>query len=110
MSMTTGDFGLATKSAATLSTSTAVKVLFYHGLGKLAWEDKTLPTIQDPGDAIMQITTSKRGSKASWALSSMAPFPGNSPSLKLNVMPVTPIGDGRHGRSTELQAITMRTH
>ena len=35
-----------------------MKALVYHGLGKRAREDKTLPTIQDPGDAIQRITTS----------------------------------------------------
>jgi len=106
--MTTSELKLATKRAATLSISIAAKPLFYHGLGKLAWEDKTLPTIQNPGDATVRIATSRRGSKAPWALSSLVPLPGNSPSSKLHVMPVTPMGDGRHGRSTELQA-TMRT-
>jgi len=107
MSMTTSELELATKSAATLSTNTAAKPLFYHGVGKRAWEDKTLPMIQDLGDAIVQITRSKWGSKALRALSSLVPLPGNSPSSKLHVMPVTSIGDVRHGRSTELQA-TMR--
>ena len=106
--MTTAELGLATKSAATLSTSTAMKVVVFHGPGKRAWEDKTLPMIQDLGDAIVQITRSKWGSKALRALSSLVPLPGNSPSSKLHVMPVTSIGDVRHGRSTELQAI-MRT-
>jgi hypothetical protein len=61
--------GLATKSAATLSTSVAMKALVYRGPGKRAWEDKPRPAIQDPGDGIARITTSRRGSKASWALS-----------------------------------------
>ncbi len=106
--MTTSELRMATKSAATLSARIAKKALFCHGLGKCAWEDKTLPMIQDPGDAIVQLTTSKRGSKASWAVSSPVPLPENSPSSKLHVMPVTSMGDGRHCRSTELQA-TMRT-
>jgi len=106
--MTTSELELATKRAVTLSISIAAKPLFYHGLGKLAWEDKTLPMIRDPGAAIVQITTSKRSSKASRLFSSPVPLSGNSPSSKLRVMRVTSIGDVRHGRSTELQAI-MRT-
>jgi len=106
--MTTPELRLATKGAATLSPGIAMKALVYQGLGKRGWEEKTLPMIQDPGDAIVQITTSKRDSKAWWALSSMVPLPGNSPSSKLHVMPVTSIGAWRHGRSTELQA-RMRT-
>lgn len=102
--MTTAELGLATKSAATLSTSTAMKALVFHGPGKRAWEDKPRPAIRDPGDTIVGITTSRRGSKASWALSSLFPLPANSPSPKLGVMSVTSIGDVRHGRSTELQA------
>jgi hypothetical protein len=108
IAMTTAELGLATKSAATLSTSTTVKTLVYHGPGKRAWEDKSRPAIRDPGDAIVRIITSRRGSKASWALSSLFPLPANSPSSKLGVMSVTSIGDVRHGRSTELQA-TMQT-
>jgi len=106
--MTTSEPELATERAVTLSISIAAKALFHHGLGKLAWEDKTLTMILDAGAAIVQITTSKRGSKASWALSSLIPPPGNSPSSELHVMSVTSIGDVRHGRSTDLQA-TMRT-
>jgi hypothetical protein len=108
LSMTTSELRLATKSAATLRARIPKKALFYHALGKCAWEDKTLPVMQDPGDAIVQLTTSKRGSKASWAVSSPVPLPENSSSSKLHVMPVTSIGDWRHGGSTELQA-TMRT-
>src|ERR1700676_1836991 len=73
ISMTTAGLGLATKSAATLSASTTVKTLVYHGPGKRAREDKPRAAIQDPGDAIVRITHSRRGSKASWALS--FPFP-----------------------------------
>jgi hypothetical protein len=108
LSMTTAELGLATKSAATLSTSTAMKEVVFHGPGKRAWEDKPRPAIRDPGDAIVRITTSRRGSKASWALSSLFPLPANSPSSKLRVMSVTSIGDLRHGGSTELQA-TIQT-
>jgi alcohol dehydrogenase len=35
-----------------------MKALVYHGPGKPAWENKPRPTIQDPGDAIVRITTS----------------------------------------------------
>jgi hypothetical protein len=59
--MTTTELGLATKSAATLSTSTAMKPLVFHGPGKQAWEDKPRPAIRDPGDAIARIAASKAG-------------------------------------------------
>ena len=106
--MTIVELGLATKSAATLGTSTAMRVLVFHGSGKRAWEDKPRPAIRDPGDAIVRITTSRRASKASRALSFLFPLPGNSPSSKLGVMSVISIGDVRHGGSTGLQA-TMQT-
>jgi len=35
-----------------------MKALVYHGLAKRAWDDKTLLTIEGPGDAIERITTS----------------------------------------------------
>jgi alcohol dehydrogenase len=35
-----------------------MKALVYHGPGKFEWEDKPHPAIQDPGDAIVRITTS----------------------------------------------------
>ena len=56
--MTTAELELPAASTATLSTSTTMKALVYHGPGKYAWEDKPRPTIQDPGDAIVRITTS----------------------------------------------------
>jgi alcohol dehydrogenase len=56
--MTTSELQLATTSAATLSTSSTMKALVYHGPGKRAWEDKPRPAIMDPGDAIVRITTS----------------------------------------------------
>jgi alcohol dehydrogenase len=34
-----------------------MKALVYHGPGKCAWEDRSRPTIKDPGDAIVRITT-----------------------------------------------------
>ena len=54
--MTTAQLKRPTASAATLSTS--MKALVYHGPGKFAWEDKPHPVIQDPGDALVRITTS----------------------------------------------------
>ena len=42
----------------TLTTGTTMKALVYHGPGERAWENKPRPTIQDPGDAIVRITTS----------------------------------------------------
>jgi hypothetical protein len=108
MSTTISEFRLASKCASTVSTNTALKAQFYHRLGRLAWEDKAVRMIQYPGYAIVRMGTSRRGSKASWALSSVVPLRGNYPSSELHVMPVTSIGDVRHGRSTELQA-TMRT-
>jgi hypothetical protein len=99
-SMTSAELRLATKSAAILSTNTTMKALVYYGPGKRAWEVKARPAIQDPGDGIVRITTSKRGSEASWALSSFR-LPGNSSPL---VMSVTSIRDVRHGGSTKLRA------
>jgi len=58
ISMTTAELELAPKSAATLSNSTTMKALVYHGPGERAWEDKPRPAIQDVGDAIVRITTS----------------------------------------------------
>ena len=51
--MTTAEHELTTTSAVTLSTSSTMKALVYHGPGKRAWEDKPRPTIQDPGDALV---------------------------------------------------------
>jgi len=56
--MTTAELQLPTTSAATLSLSKTMKALAYHGPGKRAWGDKPRPAIQDPGDAIIRITTS----------------------------------------------------
>ena len=56
--MTTAELDLPTRDAPTLSTGSTMKALVYHGPGKRAWEDKPHPTIQDPGDAIVRITTS----------------------------------------------------
>ncbi len=56
--MTTSNLELAPPRVATSSTSTTMKALVYHGAGKCAWEDKPRPAIQDPGDAVVRITTS----------------------------------------------------
>jgi hypothetical protein len=56
--MTTAELDLPTTSAATKIACTTMKALVYHGPGKRAWGDKPLPTIQDPGDAIVRLTTS----------------------------------------------------
>jgi alcohol dehydrogenase len=56
--MTTAELELATTSATTPSTRTTMKALAYHGPDQKAWEDKPRPTIQNPGDAIVRITTS----------------------------------------------------
>ncbi len=54
--MTTAELELATTKA-TLGAGARMKALVYHGPGKYAWEDKPRPAIQDPGDAIVRITT-----------------------------------------------------
>jgi alcohol dehydrogenase len=56
-SLTTAELELTT-SAATLSTSTDMKAMVFHGAGKPAWEDKPRPTIQHASDAIVRVTTS----------------------------------------------------
>ena len=56
--MTTADLTRATTSAPTPSASPTMKALVYHGPGKRAWENKPRPAIQDPGDAVVRITTS----------------------------------------------------
>ena len=56
--MTVTDLELATSSAATTRSSSAMKALVYRGPGKPIWENKPRPTIQDAGDAIVRITTS----------------------------------------------------
>jgi alcohol dehydrogenase len=55
--MTTAELELV-KRPATPGTGKQMKALVYHGPGKRAWEDKPRPTIQEPGDAIVRITTS----------------------------------------------------
>jgi alcohol dehydrogenase len=56
--VTTAELERVNASAPTLRTSATMKALVYHGPGKRAWEDKPRPSIQDPGDAIVRITTS----------------------------------------------------
>jgi hypothetical protein len=73
--MTTTELGLATRSAATLSNSTAMKALVFRGPGKRAWEDEPRPAIRDPADAIARIATPRQGSKALWLITPSL-FPG----------------------------------
>jgi alcohol dehydrogenase len=56
--MTIAELELPTANTATTSASSTMKALVYHGPGERAWEDMPRPTIQDPGDAIVRITTS----------------------------------------------------
>lgn len=56
--MIASDPGLAPTSGVKAGASANMKALVYHGPGKRAWEDKPRPAIQDPGDAIVRITTS----------------------------------------------------
>src|SRR6202022_4168715 len=48
---------LATTTPAIPSTSSTMKAVVYHAPGEYAWENKPLPTIQFPSDAIISITT-----------------------------------------------------
>ena len=56
--MTTTALPLANTTTKALSPSSTMKALVYHGPGKRAWEDKPRPAIQNPGDAIVRVTTS----------------------------------------------------
>jgi len=58
--MSTAEVSLPTVHAAPQikSKTKTMKALVYHGPGKSGWEDKPMPTIQKPGDAIIRITTS----------------------------------------------------
>jgi alcohol dehydrogenase len=56
--MTTTQSKPATMTVVTPGTAASMKALVYHGPGKCAWEYKLRPTIKDPGDAIVRITTS----------------------------------------------------
>src|SRR5579862_6473495 len=55
---TTAELQLQSTSAVTPCTRTTMQALVYHGPGKCAWEDKPRPTIQEPTDAIVRLTTS----------------------------------------------------
>lgn len=55
--MTTTELQLPTRSTTSLSTNNSMKALVYHGPGKRAWEEKPRPAVQDPGDAIVRVTT-----------------------------------------------------
>jgi alcohol dehydrogenase len=56
--MTTAELELATSNGAIQATGTTMKALVYHGPGKFGWEDKPRPAIQEPGDAVVRVTTS----------------------------------------------------
>jgi alcohol dehydrogenase len=56
--MSTTEIALPFTHVATQSTNRTMKALVYHGPGKSAWEEKPMPVIQKPGDAIIRITTS----------------------------------------------------
>jgi alcohol dehydrogenase len=56
--MATTELERTTTTALTVSASTTMKALVYHGPGKRNWEEKPRPTVQEPGDAIVRITTS----------------------------------------------------
>src|SRR6202051_3969311 len=56
--MTTAELERAPAVAPILSRNTTMKALVYHGPGKRAWEDRPRPTIKEPGDAIVRVTTS----------------------------------------------------
>jgi len=55
---TAAEVELAGTSRALLSASATMKALVYHGPGNRTWEDKPGATIQNPGDAVVRITTS----------------------------------------------------
>ncbi len=55
--MTTAELDLPTKSSVTSAASSSMKALVYHGAGKHAWEDKPRPILQEPGDAIVRVST-----------------------------------------------------
>ncbi len=56
--MTTVQLKPVNTSALAHISTLAMKALVYHGPGKRSWEDKTRPTLQEPTDAIVRITTS----------------------------------------------------
>jgi alcohol dehydrogenase len=56
--MTTAELDQPITHAEALASSTTMKALVYHGPGKFAWENKPRPTTQEPGDALVRVTTS----------------------------------------------------
>ncbi len=56
--MATAELEHPIRSTSTTNRNTTMKALVYHGPDKSAWEDKPRPTIQDPVDAIVRVTTS----------------------------------------------------
>jgi hypothetical protein len=84
-----------------------MKELANHSPDKGSSEDKPRLAIQDPGDAIVRIATSRGAPKRRGLLAPCIPFLEILP-LQSCVISVTSIGDVRHGRLTELQA-TMHT-
>ncbi|MGB8322022.1 MAG: zinc-dependent alcohol dehydrogenase family protein [Candidatus Acidiferrum sp.] len=58
MTITTTELELTAARTSSLTAGTTMKALVYHGPGKIAWQDKLRPGIQDPRDAIVRITTS----------------------------------------------------
>jgi alcohol dehydrogenase len=46
------------KNAPPVQSPKTMKALVYHGPGKIAWEEKPRPPLQEPTDAIVRITTS----------------------------------------------------
>ena len=55
--MATAELEHPITTTATQSNAT-MKALVYHGPGKFAWENRPRPTIQEPNDAIVRVTTS----------------------------------------------------
>ena len=56
--MTTAELNLAPTSPQKLGTSNVMKALVYRGPGKKTWQQVPRPTIQDPSDAVVRITSS----------------------------------------------------
>jgi alcohol dehydrogenase len=56
--MTTAEPRTINVHAGTSTSGAGMRALVYHGPGKFAWEDKPRPTLQEPGDAIVHVTTS----------------------------------------------------
>jgi alcohol dehydrogenase len=69
-----------------------VKALVYHGPGRIAWEEKPAPAIQDPGDVIVQV------SKTTICGTDLAILKGGIPS----VTPGRTIGHEATGYITEV--------